>query len=84
MERLILEILAYHKDNLLTDKRVNDIVLVAIEDSWDAIQAHKEIIRNVVELIVRDGIAACAADANDADPRPKFINFWPDKIDAHG
>jgi AcrR family transcriptional regulator len=58
MERLILEILAYHKDNLLTDKRVNDIVLVAIEDSWDAIQAHKEIIRNVVELIVRDGIAA--------------------------
>jgi hypothetical protein len=43
---------------LLTDKRVNDIVLVAIEDSWDAIQAHKEIIRNVVELIVRDGIAA--------------------------
>jgi AcrR family transcriptional regulator len=58
LERLILEILAYHKDNLLTDKRVNDIVLVAIEDSWDAIQAHKEIIRNVVELILRDGIAA--------------------------
>ncbi|HZP68595.1 MAG TPA: TetR/AcrR family transcriptional regulator [Pseudolabrys sp.] len=58
IERLILEILAYHKANLLTDKRVNDIVLVAIEDSWDAIQAHKEVIRNVVELIIRDGIAA--------------------------
>jgi AcrR family transcriptional regulator len=58
LERLILEILAYHKANLLTDKRVNDIVLVAIEDSWNAIQAHKEIIRNVVELILRDGIAA--------------------------
>jgi len=58
IERLILEILAYHKANLLTDKRVNDIVLVAIEDSWDAIEAHKEVIRNVVELIVRDGIAA--------------------------
>ena len=57
-ERLILEILAYHKANLLTDKRVNDIVLIAIEDSWDAIEAHKEIIRNVVELIIRDGIAA--------------------------
>ena len=57
-ERLILEILSYHKANLLTDKRVNDIVLVAIEDSWDAIEAHKEVIRNVVELIVRDGIAA--------------------------
>ena len=58
IERLILEIMAYHKANLLTDKRVNDIVLVAIEDSWDAIEAHKEIIRNVVELIIRDGIAA--------------------------
>jgi AcrR family transcriptional regulator len=58
LERLVLEILAYHKENLLTDKRVNDIVLVAIEDSWDAIQAHKEVIRNTVELILRDGIEA--------------------------
>ncbi len=30
----------------------------SIEDSWDAIEAHKEVIRNVVELIIRDGIAA--------------------------
>jgi AcrR family transcriptional regulator len=58
MERLVLEILAYHKANLLTDKRVNDIVLIAIEDSWHAIQAHKDVIRNVIELIVRDGIEA--------------------------
>jgi AcrR family transcriptional regulator len=58
LERLILEILAYHKENLLTDKRVNDIVLAAIEDSWDAVRAHKAVIRNVVELILRDGIEA--------------------------
>lgn len=58
MERLVLEILSYHKDNLLTDKRVNDIVLVALEDSWDAIQTHKEAIRNTAELILRDGIEA--------------------------
>ena len=56
MERLVLDILKYHKDNLLTDKRVNDIVLIAIEDSWDAIQAHKEVIRNAFEMILRDGI----------------------------
>src|SRR5438046_10306785 len=31
LERLVLEILAYHKENLLTDKRVNDIFMVAIE-----------------------------------------------------
>ena len=35
IERLILEILAYHKENLLTEQRVNDIVLVAIEHNWD-------------------------------------------------
>jgi AcrR family transcriptional regulator len=58
LERLVLEILAYHKENLLTDKRVNDIVLVAIEDSWGAIQTHKEVIRNAAELIIRDGIEA--------------------------
>jgi AcrR family transcriptional regulator len=66
LERLVLEILAYHKENLLTDKRVNDIVLVAIEDSWDAIQAHKEVIRNTVELILRDGIEA--GDFEPLDP----------------
>jgi AcrR family transcriptional regulator len=63
LERLVLEILNYHRDNLLTDKRVNDIVLIAIEDSWDAIEKHKEVIRNVVELILRDGI-----DAGEFEP----------------
>jgi AcrR family transcriptional regulator len=56
LERLVLEILTYHKENLLTEKKVNDIVLVAIEDSWDAIEAHKSVIRHVAELIIRDGI----------------------------
>jgi hypothetical protein len=55
---LILEILRYHKENLLTEQRVNDMVLAAIELSWDAIRAHKEVMRTVVEVILRDGIAA--------------------------
>jgi AcrR family transcriptional regulator len=58
IERLFLEILAYHKENLLTDQKVNDIVLVAMEHSWDAIRAHKEAIRMVVEKILREGIEA--------------------------
>lgn len=56
IERLFLEILAYHKENLLTDQRVNDLVMVAMEHSWDAIRAHKEAIRMVVEKILREGI----------------------------
>jgi AcrR family transcriptional regulator len=55
-ERLVLEILAYHKENHLTDQRVNDMVLAAIELSWGAIRAHKEHIRMVLEAILREGI----------------------------
>ena len=58
IERLIMEILAYHKENLLTEQRVNDMVMAAIELSWDAIRAHKDVMRTVVEVILRDGIEA--------------------------
>jgi AcrR family transcriptional regulator len=58
LERLFLDILAYHKENLLTEQQVNEIVLVAIEQNWVAIRAHKELMRTVVEMILRDGIEA--------------------------
>ena len=67
MERLILEILAYHRENLVTEQRVNELVVVAIERSWDTIRAHKDVMRNVTELILRDGIAAGEFEA--VDPR---------------
>jgi hypothetical protein len=59
--------LAYHKENLLVEKRVHDMVLVAIDQNWNAILAHKEAIRTVVELILRDGIEA--GDFQSVDPR---------------
>src|SRR5947207_2022401 len=55
LERLVLEVLAYHKENLLEEQKVNDIVTVAMEESWDAIMAHKEVQRMAIELILRDG-----------------------------
>jgi AcrR family transcriptional regulator len=67
MERLFLEILAYHKANLLTEHRVNEIVVVAIEHMWDAIRAHKDVTRNIVELILRDGVEA--GEFEPIDPR---------------
>jgi AcrR family transcriptional regulator len=63
MERLILEILAYHKENLITEHRVNELVLAAIEHSWETIHAHTNVIHHVAELILRDGI-----DAGEFDP----------------
>jgi len=67
MEKLFLEILNYHRENLITEKRVHDIVLVAMENNWDAIRAHTEVIRTVIELIVRDGIERGEFEA--VDPR---------------
>ena len=65
LERLQLEIMAYHRENLLEDQKVNDIVMVAMEQSWDAIQKHKEVTRTAIELILRDGIEAGEFDAID-------------------
>src|SRR3984893_5249065 len=67
MERLILEILAYHKENFVSEQRVNELVVAAIEASWDAIRAHKQVMHNVTELILRDGIAA--GEFEPVDPR---------------
>ena len=67
LERLQLEIFTYHKENLLEEQKVNDIVMVAMEESWDAIMAHKEVIRTAIELILRDGIEA--GEFERVDPR---------------
>ena len=67
LERLVLEVLAYHKENLVIDQKVNDIVTVAMEESWDAILAHKEVQRTAIELILRDGIET--GEFEPVDPR---------------
>jgi AcrR family transcriptional regulator len=71
LERLFREILDYHRTNLISDQRVNDIVLVAMENNWEAIRAHTEVIRSIIELIVRDGVASGEFEA--ADPHATAI-----------
>jgi AcrR family transcriptional regulator len=67
LERLVLEILAYHMENHLTEQRVNDMVLAAIELSWGAIRAHKEHMRMVFEAVLREGIER--GEFERVDPR---------------
>jgi AcrR family transcriptional regulator len=67
LERLILEILAYHKANLVTERRVNELVMAAIEHSWETIRTHKDTLRSVTELILRDGMEA--GEFEPLDPR---------------
>ena len=56
LERLFLEIMKYHLENLIVEKRVHDMVLVAMENNWEAVQAHMERICAIIEVILRDGI----------------------------
>src|SRR5215510_2860230 len=37
LEELVLAILAFHKENLIVEHRVHDMVLAALEHSWDSI-----------------------------------------------
>jgi AcrR family transcriptional regulator len=67
LERLELELLAYHKENLLEDQKISEVVQIAMEESWAAILAHKEVIRNAIELILRDGVEA--KEFESIDPR---------------
>lgn len=67
VERLFLEIVAYFKRHLLGDERVMEIVMAAIEHSWEAIGTHKDTMRTVLELILRDGIEG--GEFEPVDPR---------------
>jgi AcrR family transcriptional regulator len=67
IERLVLETLTYHRENHLVDQQVNDMVLAAIELSWQAIRAHKEHMRMVFETILREGVES--GEFEPLDPR---------------
>jgi len=67
VERMFLEILSYHKENNLSEQKVKDIVLAAIEHSWDVIRNHKKTLRRVLEMILRDGIEAGEFEAIDPE-----------------
>ena len=89
LERLELEVFAYHKENLLEEQRVSDIVQVAMEENWAAILAHKEVIRTALELILRDGIEA--GEFEQVDPRETsalimkaFVGFCHPVLIAQG
>jgi AcrR family transcriptional regulator len=71
LQRLVLAAIAHQKENLLQEQKLNDIVLVAIEENWDAIQAHKEVYRTAIELILRDGIEA--GEFEPVDPRETAV-----------
>jgi hypothetical protein len=49
------------------------MVVAAIEQNWDTIRAHKDVMRNVVELILRDGIDASEFERVDPHETAELI-----------
>lgn len=49
-------IVRYHKANFLDERRVHDMVLVAIENNWENIEAHKARICTLVAQVLEEGI----------------------------
>ncbi|UJX44047.1 MULTISPECIES: TetR/AcrR family transcriptional regulator [unclassified Xanthobacter] len=60
-----LSIMRYHKENFLEERRVHDMVLVAIENNWDAIEAHKARLCDMTARVLADGIAQGVFVAHD-------------------
>lgn len=73
LEQLIMATVNYHKDNFLTERRVHDMVLVAIEHSWDVIRAHKQVMHSIAERLVREGIEAGEFDPVDPQVTARHI-----------
>lgn len=73
LEQLVLQILAYHKENLIAEQRVHDMVIVAMEQNWEAIQAHKRTVHGILEMIVRDGVET--GEFEKVDPRATATNL---------
>ncbi|WP_374448984.1 TetR/AcrR family transcriptional regulator [Stella sp.] len=67
LERFVLSIIRYHKANFLNERRLHDIVLVAMEHSWDSIEEHKRALAGLIEAVVRSGIET--GEVGDVDPQ---------------
>lgn len=53
----MVAMLRYHRDNFLVERRVHDMVLVAMEHNWGAIEAHKLRVCHAVQRMLEQGIA---------------------------
>jgi AcrR family transcriptional regulator len=89
LERLVLETLAYHRETCISEQRVHDMVLAAIEHSWSSIHAHKKAVRDVVERILQDGVEQGALAPMDTHETARLfmnavVRFMHPVLIAHG
>lgn len=56
LERLIQHIHNYTLENFLDNKKVHEMVVVAMEEQWHAVKAHLDRVCSMIEEIITDGV----------------------------
>jgi AcrR family transcriptional regulator len=58
LETFVLELHRYNKSRLTDERRIHDMVTVALEQNWPAIERHFAVVVEVLAAIIADGVAA--------------------------
>lgn len=58
LKRLIIELNRRSMENFIENKKVHEMVTVALEERWEAIRAHIHRVSDLFGTVIRDGIAA--------------------------
>jgi AcrR family transcriptional regulator len=66
LTRLIVELHRRSMENFIQNKKVHEMVVVALEERWDAIKAHIHRVSDLVATVVQDGIASGEFREQDA------------------
>lgn len=73
LERLVLELHRFNKSRYTSERRLHDMVQVAMEENWAAIEAHMCEILGIFASIIRDGVASGEFRAVDADAAAEVV-----------
>jgi AcrR family transcriptional regulator len=57
LKRLVIELNRRSMENFIENKKVHEMVMVALEERWDAIRAHIHRVSDLIATIISDGIA---------------------------
>jgi AcrR family transcriptional regulator len=66
VRQLVLELHRRSMANFIDNKKVHEMVMVALEERWEAIQAHIHRVRDLFAAIIEDGIASGEFRKQDA------------------
>jgi AcrR family transcriptional regulator len=77
-ERLtqFIELIArYTTDTYITEKKMHDMVVVAMEENWGSIERHLQATETMIANIIESGIRAGEFKPQDADKAARCVHF---------